>query len=134
MARYFKYKTVGDLVSEAASFGTHLPVSNDFSDLFEPVQIGRLNAGNRFCIQPMEGCDGTLDGAPDELTYRRYHRFGGGGAKVIWGEATAVDDSARMNPRQLWLHDRTASAIEQMLHGCRQSHREVFGNDDGLIV
>ena len=35
--------------------------------------------------------DGTLGGAPDELTLRRYQRFGAGGAKLIWGgEAAAV--------------------------------------------
>ena len=58
--------------------------------LFRPVSLGPLKAGNRLCIQPMEGCDGTLDGQPDELTFRRYRRFGAGGANVIWGEATAV--------------------------------------------
>ena len=66
-----------------------------------PVQVGPLTAGNRLCVQPMEGCDGTLDGTPDELTYRRYRRFGAGGAKLIWGEAAAVVDEGRANPRQL---------------------------------
>lgn len=128
MARYFKFKSVEELVTEATELGGHLPVSDDFSPLFQPIQVGTLTVGNRFCIQPMEGCDGTLDGAPDELTYRRYRRFGAGGAKLIWGEATAIDDHARMNPRQLWLHDGSASAIEDMLNGCRQAHREVFGD------
>lgn len=127
MARYFKFKSIEELVAEANELGGVLPVSNDFSPLFEPIQIGNLTIGNRFCIQPMEGCDGTLDGAPDELSYRRYRRFGAGGAKLVWGEATAIDDNARMNPRQLWLHDRTAAPIEKMLEGCRAAHREVFG-------
>src|SRR4051794_28194577 len=82
----------------------------------------------------MEGCDGTLDGAPDELTYRRYRRFGAGGAKLIWGEATAIDDAARMNPRQLWLNDRTAPAIEAMLRECRDAHRENYGSTGDLLV
>lgn len=134
MARYFKFKTATELQAEAQKLGSELPISNDFSPLFDPISIGSLKVGNRFCIQPMEGCDGTLDGAPDELTFRRYRRFGAGGAKLIWGEATAIDGDARMNPRQLWLHDRTAASIEQMLHICRQSHRETFGNDDGFAV
>ena len=134
MARYFKFKSAEELQAEARLLGSELPISNDFSPLFEPLPIGRLTVGNRFCIQPMEGCDGTLDGAPDELTYRRYRRFGAGGAKLIWGEATAIDGDARMNPRQLWLHERTAAPIEQMLAGCRGAHRETFGNDDGLAV
>ena len=53
--------------------------------------------GNRWCIHPMEGCDGELDGTPGELTFRRYVRFGAGGAKIIWGEACAVNDA---RPRQ----------------------------------
>ena len=134
MARYFKYKSPGDVVADAAALGSALPVSGDFSVLFEPVRIGSLTVGNRLCIQPMEGCDGTTDGAPDELTYRRYRRFGAGGAKLIWGEATAIDEAARMNPRQLWLHDGTASALEDMLNGCRQAHRESVGTDAGLAV
>ena len=82
----------------------------------------------------MEGCDGTLDGRPDELTYRRYVRFGGGGAKLIWGEATAISDEGRANPRQLWLHDGSAAAIEAMLAGCRQAHRDACGSDGDLLV
>lgn len=134
MARYYKYKSAEDLQAEARHFGEMLPVAADTSVLFQPLSIGSRTVGNRLCIQPMEGCDGTLDGAPDELTYRRYHRFGAGGAKLIWGEATAIDEAARMNPRQLWLHDGTASSLEQMLAGCRQAHREAFGSDSGLAV
>lgn len=134
MARFFKYKSPGDLTGDAQSLGSSLPLSDDFSVLFEPTQIGSLVVGNRLCVQPMEGCDGTLDGAPDELTFRRYRRFGAGGAKLIWGEATAIDEAARMNPRQLWLHDGTASALEDMLNGCRQAHRESLGTEAGLAV
>ena len=134
MARYFKFKSAEEMAAEAAALGGLLPIRSDFSSLFEPVSVGSLTVGNRFCIQPMEGCDGTLEGSPDELTYRRFRRFGAGGAKLIWGEATAIDADARMNPRQLWLHDGSALAIESMLRGCRDAHREVFGNEDGLAV
>ena len=134
MARYFQFKTVEELVQKAQELGGNLPASQDFSPLFESTTVGGLKVGNRFCIQPMEGCDGTLEGAPDELTYRRFRRFGGGGAKLIWGEATAIADNARMNPRQLWLHDGSASSIETMLRGCRDAHQEAFGADDGLAV
>src|SRR5215203_1129467 len=115
MARYFKYKTPDDVIDDAQSLGHAMSMSGDFAPLFEPVNIGPQRAGNRLAIQPMEGCDGTADGHPDELTYRRYVRFGSGGAKIIWGEATAISDDSRMNPRQLLLNDRTASSIEQML-------------------
>ncbi len=82
----------------------------------------------------MEGCDGTLDGEPDELTYRRYQRFGAGGAKLIWGEAAAVLEEGRANPRQLLLGDKTAPAIERMLPQCRAAHRQACGSDDDFVV
>ncbi|MEX0703778.1 MAG: NADH:flavin oxidoreductase [Planctomycetales bacterium] len=134
MARYFKYKSPADVEADAAALGHELKLSDDFAPLFEPVQVGPRAAGNRLAVQPMEGCDGTLDGRPDELTFRRYRRFGGGGAKIIWGEATAISEAARMNPRQLWLHEGTASAIEAMLAECRRAHRAEFGNDGDLLV
>src|SRR4051812_47477183 len=82
----------------------------------------------------MEGCDGTLDGRPDELTYRRYRRFGDGGAKLIWGEAAAVLEEGRASPRQLLISDATAPALDRLLRECRQAHRDAWGSDDDLVV
>ena len=83
MARFFKYKSVAEIEAENARLGIDLRFSEDLTPLFRPVTIGPRTAGNRWCIHPMEGCDGELSGAPGELTYRRYNRFGDGGAKVI---------------------------------------------------
>jgi len=134
MARYFKYKTADDVAADARRLGHDLSLSADFSVLFAPVDIGARRAGNRLAVQPMEGCDGTLDGRPDELTFRRYVRFGAGGAKLIWGEATAISDEGRMNPRQLWIHEGSAGHIERMLADCRKAHRDALGDDADLVV
>jgi len=135
MATYFKYKTPTDVVADAERLGlSHIAMSDDLSVMFQPIEVGGRTVGNRWAIQPMEGCDGTLDGLPDELTFRRYVRFGCGGAKLIWGEATAIADDARMNPRQLWLHAGSAAAIEKMLADCRAAHREAFGHDRDLLL
>ncbi|HEV8070436.1 MAG TPA: NADH:flavin oxidoreductase [Planctomycetaceae bacterium] len=134
MARFFRYKTAEALTAEAARLGHVLSLSERYEVLFEPLMIGGKRCGNRLGVQPMEGCDGTHDGRPDELTFRRYVRFGGGGAKLIWGEATAISDEGRANPRQLWLCDHTAAAIEDMLARCRQAHRDAFGSDAYLVV
>src|SRR5689334_5689712 len=115
MARYFKYKTPEDLTTDAAELGGSLAVSHDLSPLFQPVAIGNRTVANRLLVQPMEGCDGTLDGRPDELTFRRYRRFGAGGAKVIWAEATAICDEGRANTRQLLMAEHTLTGLEQML-------------------
>ena len=134
MARYFKFRSLADLEAEVRRLDLDLRFQDDLSALFRPVRVGPLRAGNALCIQPMEGCDGTLDGRPDELTYRRYRRFGAGGAKLIWGEATAVVEEGRANPRQLLNNEQTAPDLERMLRECRQAHRDVFGSDDDLIV
>ncbi|MEQ9070085.1 MAG: NADH:flavin oxidoreductase, partial [Gimesia chilikensis] len=84
MAKYFKYKTPEDVVADSERLGCPIEVSDNFKVLYEPIQIGHLQAKSRLGIQPMEGCDGTTDGFPDELTYRRYRRFGAGGASLIW--------------------------------------------------
>jgi 2,4-dienoyl-CoA reductase-like NADH-dependent reductase (Old Yellow Enzyme family) len=134
MARYFKFHSLADLAAESQRLGLDLHFSEDFSPLFQPVDLGTLRAGNALCIQPMEGCDGTPDGRPGELTFRRYRRFGAGGAKLIWGEATAVVEEGRANPRQLVLNEQTAPEHGRMLRECRQAHREAFGTDDDLAV
>src|SRR5438270_13525818 len=134
MARYFKFKTVADIAAESDRLGLELRFSDDFSPLFRPVRVGPLTVGNALCVQPMEGCDGTPEGQPGELTLRRYHRFGAGGAKLIWGEAAAVVEEGRANPRQLLINEQTAPDLERMLRACRQAHRDAFGSDDDLVI
>jgi NADPH2 dehydrogenase len=134
VARYFKFHSIADLEAAAAQLQLDLRFSDDFAPLFRPVTIGPLRAGNALCIQPMEGCDATLEGHPDALTYRRYERFGAGGAKLIWGEAAAVVPEGRANPRQLLINPRTAADLKRMLRQCRQAHRETCGSDDDLVV
>src|SRR5205814_4557285 len=134
MAHYFKYKSVADLDAENVRLGLDLRFSDDFAPLFRPVAVGPFTVGNALCVQPMEGCDGTLDGQPGELTLRRYHRFGAGGAKLIWGEAAAVVEEGRANPRQLLVSEPTLPGLVEMLDTCRRAHREAFGDDSDLVI
>jgi NADPH2 dehydrogenase len=134
MAHYFKYKSVADLEAENTRLGLDLRFSDDFARLFRPVAVGPLTAGNALCVQPMEGCDGTLDGQPGELTLRRYRRFGAGGAKLIWGEAAAVVEEGRANPRQLLVNEQTLPGLADIVAVCRQAHREANGDDSDLVI
>jgi NADPH2 dehydrogenase len=134
VARYFKYHSVAELEAASRQLGLDLRFSDDFFPLFRPAAFGKHRPGNSLCIHPMEGCDGTLDGHPGELTFRRYQRFGAGGAKLIWGEAAAVVEEGRATPRQLFINEQTAPDLERMLQQCRQSHREACGSDDDLVV
>ncbi len=78
-----------------------LPYSPDTAILQEPLSVQGRCIPNRLACQAMEGCDGTADGRPGELTERRYLRFARGGAGLIWFEATAILLEGRANPRQL---------------------------------
>jgi 2,4-dienoyl-CoA reductase-like NADH-dependent reductase (Old Yellow Enzyme family) len=134
LARYFKYRTLEEIQADAIRLQLSLRFQTDLSPLLEKVRVAGRMLGNAFCVQPMEGCDGTTDGTPDELTMRRYDRFGAGGAKLIWGEAAAVVEEGRANPRQLWLHANNARAFAEMLRRCRVAHRTQFGDDSDLLV
>ena len=134
MARYFKFRTLAEIEAASQSLGLDLRFSDDLRPLFTPIQIGSLRVGNRFCIQPMEGCDGTPDGRPGELTVRRYQRFGAGGAKLIWGEAVAVVESGRANPRQLLLTEANWTDFARLVEVCRAAHRQACGDDADLLI
>ena len=134
MSRYFNYRSRDELETDIGERGLAIRLTRSVDTLLSPIAIGRRTVGNRLAVQPMEGCDGELDGLPGELTFRRWERFGGGGAKLIWGEATAVTPEARANPRQLLIDERTAPALGELLKRTRRAHRERFGRDDDLIV
>jgi NADPH2 dehydrogenase len=101
--------------------------------LSRPVRVGAFSVGNSIAIHPMEGCDATLGGQPDELTFRRYERFGRGGAKLIWFEATAVVQEGRANPRQLLLTENSAKVFEELLIRTRRVHREIYQTSEDLL-
>lgn len=134
MSRDFKYKTAEALTTDARVRGLDIELQADLSPLATPIDVGGRRVGNRLAVQPMEGCDGTPDGAPDELTIRRYERFGAGGAKLIWGEAAAVVPEGRANPRQLVIDDDHARGLERLLRICRDAHRSAWGDDSDLLV
>ncbi len=123
MAHFFKFHTLADLEAESGRLGLDLRFTDDLAPLFTPARIGPLRAGNSLCVQPMEGCDGTLEGGPGDLTLRRYQRFGAGGAKIVWAEATAVVPEGRATPRQLYISEATLPGLARMLDVCRQAHR-----------
>src|SRR5262245_66086977 len=85
---------------------THAPPAE--SPYARPLEADGMRAGNRFCILPMEGWDGSKSGEPTELTERRWRNFGASGAKLIWGgEAAAVRQDGRANPHQLVIGEAT---------------------------
>lgn len=134
MARHFKYKSVDKLLAENARLGIDLRSSDDMSIYEQPIRVGRFTVGNRWCIHPMEGCDGNLDGSPGELTFRRFRRFGSGGAKLVWGEACSVTEDGRATPRQITLNDSTRDSFARLVSDCRKAHRDAVGDESDLLI
>ena len=100
------------------------------SPLARAIEVNGVRVGNRFCVLPMEGWDGTRDGEPSDLTRRRWRHFGSSGAKLMWGgEAVAVRHDGRANPNQLMMSPRTVGAIASLREELVAAHRERFGSN-----
>ncbi len=109
--------------------------ATDGSPLAEPLAMGPLHAGNRWCIHPMEGWDAHRDGSPSPHTLRRWHNFGASGAKLIWGgEAAAVVPAGRANPNQTLATPDNRAGLAALLDALRRAHQASFGTLDGLCV
>ena len=138
--RIASLKTADQFHARLAELGVSVPFethveSDGGSPLARSCSRGRLTAGNRFCILPMEGWDGTLEGRPTELTRRRWQHFGKSGAALIWGgEAFAVRHDGRANPNQLALGPHAARDLTDLRQVLVESHRAAFGAADGLVI
>lgn len=98
-----------------------------------PSQAGPI--GNRWCILPMEGWDGTIDGRPTDRTRRRWENFGRSGAKLIFGgEAVAVRHDGRANPNQLLITPQTLGDLADLRERLVQVHQQEFSRTDDLLV
>src|SRR5262245_54908808 len=140
--RIASLKTASAFRAHLAESRIHLPFdetldSSPTAPLAAPLTVGRRVLSNRFAILPMEGWDGTDDGAPSDLTERRWQRFGQSGAGLIWGgEAVAVRQDGRANPQQLLLTAATAPKIAALAAGLRHAHRDRYGQQsaDALYI
>jgi len=133
-------RTVADFKTHLAALHLSIPCDEDLqagpdSPLALPIRFDRKLIGNRFCIHPMEGWDGTADGKPSEATIRRWRNFGLSGAKLIWGgEAVAVRHDGRANPNQLLMSENNKSGLADLRDEVLRAHREVMGTTDDLLI
>lgn len=103
--------------------------------LAQPVEIDGFRVGNRFAVLPMEGWDATPDGRPTELVERRWRRFGGSGAKLVWGgEAYAVDPAGRANPNQLCVNAASQQDLARLRTVLVDEHEARCGTSEDLLV
>ncbi len=138
--RVSSFKSAASFRAHLASIGVEIGCDDDIlkapdSPLAQPYVLGSMGVGNRFCIQPMEGWDGTPDGQPSELTKRRWRNFGLSGAKLIWGgEAFAVVPEGRANPNQLMARPETQGAMAELREILLTAHGEAMEGCDDLLL
>ena len=102
--------------------------------LLQPLKVGEFNLPNRVIIQPMEGCDGELNGAISDLTRRRYLRFARSGVSIIWFEATSVCPEGRSNPRQLYLCEETKESYRVLIQDMKKECKNLYGYEPVIVV
>lgn len=137
--------TAEAFLDRLAELGVDLPFDHDVAPapdgpLARPLvavdgSAGELAIGNRFCVLPMEGWDGTTDGRPTDLVRRRWRRFGESGAKLVWGgEAVAVRHDGRANPNQLRIGPDTWEDLAALRAELVDAHVAHHGRADDLLV
>jgi 2,4-dienoyl-CoA reductase-like NADH-dependent reductase (Old Yellow Enzyme family) len=105
--------------------------------LGRPLEFKGRTIGNRFVAHPMEGWDGTSDGSPSEHTIRRWKNFGRSTAKLVWGgEAFAVQEDGRANPRQLYLNPSldTEAGLTALRSAVLEGHRSAGEETHDLYI
>jgi NADPH2 dehydrogenase len=120
--------------------GIHMPFETDIqrapaSPLAQPYVLEGRTIGNRFAVLPMEGWDGSEDGHPSELTFRRWQHFGLSGAKLVWGgEAVAVHPDWRANPNQLVISPQTLPDLALLRQALLDAHAAEYGETQDLLI
>lgn len=122
------------LRKEVFFMGNSLPFSTNIDILNKPLIVGEQVIPNRFAIQPMEGADSTYDGAPDELTFRRYRRFAKGGAGLIWIESVAVTEEGKSNPRHLYINENNLDSFKRLAYEIKETAMRTHGTNPVIIL
>ncbi|NLV58336.1 MAG: NADH:flavin oxidoreductase [Clostridiales bacterium] len=111
----FNFGSLEELRGKIAALGVEIALTEDLSPLKNSVRVGHLTAPNAMAVLPMEGCDSQPDGSPSELVERRYMRFAGGGAGLLWWEACAVAEEGRANELQMMMTEKNVGQFSELL-------------------
>lgn len=130
----FDFTSTDGFLSRIDSLGLDIRYSEDLSPLARPVRVGHLETPNAMAILPMEGCDSNPDGSPSELVMRRYRRFAGGGAGLLWFEACAVVPEGKANPLQMHLNRDNAGAFKELVRMSLEAARQENGHRPVTIL
>lgn len=121
------YQNIADFKAQNEELGAKILFQENTDVLKKELVIDGKVFKNRLACQAMEGCDGKLDGTPDELTIRRYDRLASGGSSIIWYEATAVMNEGRANPRQLYIDENNLDAFKAHVERIKETSLKANG-------
>ncbi|MEW5899925.1 MAG: hypothetical protein AB1715_00500 [Acidobacteriota bacterium] len=130
----FRFKDRASLERKISELGLDIPLSDDISILFSPVDVAGRTLPHRFVVLPLEGGDADFSGTPSDLSFRRYRRFSEGGSSLIWFEATAVNARGRSNPRQFWINSESKDEFRRLTKETRLAARRKFGSASELFL
>ncbi len=140
-SRVAQLKTVEEFQKYALAAGANLPFDDEINEESSKVFSEKIHLksgktiGNRLCILPMEGWDGTSDGKPTDFTKRRWTNFAKSGAKLLFGcEAVAVRHEGRANSRQLVMNEANFPDFVELFQLLQNTHQEKFGTTDDLVI
>lgn len=128
------HANLGDLKARCASLGIDIGFSENARGFQAKKRMGNRPLQNSLAILPMEGCDAESDGSPSALTMRRYQRFAGSGAALLWFEATAVSEDGKASPRQLLLRPGNVAGYKALTEAVKQKYADCFGFAPILIL
>lgn len=127
----FHYHSLEELKQQIDELKLNIKLSENLEPLKQPVRVGKKTAPNAMAVLPMEGCDSNPDGSPSELVKRRYLRFSGGGAGLLWWEANAVSEEGKANPLQMMMTRENLHTFSQLV---AQSKKEAAAQNGSLHV
>ncbi len=115
----FTYKSLLELQVGIKKLGLNIPIHPKIEILQTPIKFSKGYIPNRLAINPMEGFD-AKNGAPTDLTLRRYQRYAKGGVGLIWFEATAISETCRSNKHQLMLSEENVKHFKELVTETRE--------------
>ncbi len=130
----FDFNSIDELHAAIGQLHLDLSLAVSHTRLFESFKIADLKLPNRLCVQPLEGNDADINGAPGDLTLRRYRRYAEGGFGTLWIEAVAIEPKLRSAPRQLCLTRANAAAFSAFAHTLRECARARWNHELCLII
>lgn len=118
---HFQIDTPEAFRAKAGQAGYKIPVSSDLSSLRKSFSVDGHRFENAMAVQPLEGLDGSANGAPTSLTHARYEKLAAQGAGLLWVEATAICPEGRDSLQQLWINRESLPGFQQLVQTIDQA-------------